>query len=94
MRLKSKPNIRFAGQITGVEGYVESAAMGLLAGRLAVAEMTGLSLPPVPSTTATGALVHHITGGAEATIRGTPATEAVNTDIWAEATMGNLPPGT
>ena len=66
MRLKSKPNIRFAGQITGVEGYVESAAMGLLAGRLAVAEMTGLSLPPVPSTTATGALVHHITGGAEA----------------------------
>ena len=66
MRLKSKPHIRFAGQITGVEGYVESAAMGLLAGRLAVAEMTGATLPPVPGTTATGALVHHITGGAEA----------------------------
>ena len=66
MRLKSRPNIRFAGQITGVEGYVESAAMGLLAGRLAVAEMTGAALPPVPQTTAMGALVTHITGGAEA----------------------------
>ncbi len=66
MRLKSKPNIRFAGQVTGVEGYVESAAMGLLAGRLAVAEITGRSLPPVPPTTAVGALVSHITGGAEA----------------------------
>ena len=66
MRLKSRPNIRFAGQITGVEGYVESAAMGLLAGRMAAAEMVGLSLPPVPQTTAMGALVTHITGGAEA----------------------------
>lgn len=66
MRLKSRPNIRFAGQITGVEGYVESAAMGLLAGRLAVAEMRGVTLPPVPDTTATGALVTHITGGADA----------------------------
>ncbi|SHI44336.1 methylenetetrahydrofolate--tRNA-(uracil-5-)-methyltransferase [Palleronia salina] len=66
MRLRSAPHIRFAGQITGVEGYVESAAMGLLAGRLAVAELTGRSLPPVPDTTATGALVTHITGGAEA----------------------------
>ena len=66
MRLRSKPHIRFAGQITGVEGYVESAAMGLLAGRLALAEATGRALPPVPPTTATGALVTHITGGAEA----------------------------
>ena len=66
MRLKSRPNIRFAGQITGVEGYVESAAMGLLAARLAIAELTGKTLPPVPATTATGALVTHITGGAEA----------------------------
>lgn len=66
MRLKSKPNIRFAGQITGVEGYVESAAMGLLAGRMAVAEMRGEVLPPVPGTTAMGALVRHITGGADA----------------------------
>ena len=66
MRLRSRPHIRFAGQITGVEGYVESAAMGLLAGRLAVAGMQGAPLPPVPATTAMGALVHHITGGAEA----------------------------
>ena len=66
MRLRSRPNIRFAGQITGVEGYVESAAMGLLAGRMAVAEMTGQTLDPVPNTTAMGALVTHITGGAEA----------------------------
>jgi methylenetetrahydrofolate--tRNA-(uracil-5-)-methyltransferase len=66
LRLRSKPNIRFAGQITGVEGYVESAAMGLLAGRLAAAELLGLSAPPPPRETALGALVHHITGGAEA----------------------------
>ncbi|SFS10848.1 methylenetetrahydrofolate--tRNA-(uracil(54)-C(5))-methyltransferase (FADH(2)-oxidizing) TrmFO [Yoonia litorea] len=66
MRLRSRPNIRFAGQITGVEGYVESAAMGLLAGRMAVAELNGEVLPPVPNTTAMGALVTHITGGAEA----------------------------
>jgi methylenetetrahydrofolate--tRNA-(uracil-5-)-methyltransferase len=66
MRLRSRPNIRFAGQITGVEGYVESAAMGLLASRMAIAEMTGQSLAPVPETTAMGALVSHITGGAEA----------------------------
>ena len=66
MRLKSRPHIRFAGQVTGVEGYVESAAMGLLAARLAIAELTGRRLPPVPPTTAMGALVTHITGGAEA----------------------------
>ena len=66
MRLKSRPNIRFAGQITGVEGYVESAAMGLLAGRMAAAEILGRDLPPPPRDTATGALIHHITGGAEA----------------------------
>jgi methylenetetrahydrofolate--tRNA-(uracil-5-)-methyltransferase len=66
MRLKSQPNIRFAGQITGVEGYVESAAMGLLAARLAIAQAHGIDLPPVPNTTAMGALVTHITGGADA----------------------------
>jgi methylenetetrahydrofolate--tRNA-(uracil-5-)-methyltransferase len=66
MRLKSKPNIRFAGQITGVEGYVESAAMGLLAGRMAAAEIQGRDLPEVPKDSAMGALIHHITGGAEA----------------------------
>ncbi len=66
LRLRSRPHIRFAGQITGVEGYVESAAMGLLAGRLAVAEAAGWDLPAIPATTATGALVTHITGGADA----------------------------
>lgn len=66
LRLKSRPHIRFAGQITGVEGYVESSAMGLLAGRLAAATILGRDLPAVPATTATGALVTHITGGAEA----------------------------
>ena len=66
MRLRSQPHIRFAGQITGVEGYVESAAMGLLAGRMAVAEIRGELLAPVPNTTAMGALVTHITGGADA----------------------------
>ncbi|WP_099245826.1 methylenetetrahydrofolate--tRNA-(uracil(54)-C(5))-methyltransferase (FADH(2)-oxidizing) TrmFO [Pelagimonas phthalicica] len=66
MRLKSKPNIRFAGQVTGVEGYVESASMGLLAGRMAAAEILGAELPVVPQDSAHGALIHHITGGAEA----------------------------
>lgn len=66
MRLRSRPHIRFAGQITGVEGYVESAAMGLLAGRLAAAEAQGRDLPLPPPATATGALLAHITGGAEA----------------------------
>lgn len=66
MRLKSRPNIRFAGQVTGVEGYVESAAMGLLAGRMAAAEILGATLPPPPPETAMGALITHITGGAEA----------------------------
>ena len=66
MRLRTRPNIRFAGQITGVEGYVESAAMGLLAGRLAASEILGRPLAPPPPETATGALVTHITGGAEA----------------------------
>jgi methylenetetrahydrofolate--tRNA-(uracil-5-)-methyltransferase len=66
MRLKSHPHIRFAGQITGVEGYVESAAMGLLAGRMAAAELQGRDLPPPPPETAMGALITHITGGAEA----------------------------
>jgi len=66
MRLKTHPHLRFAGQITGVEGYVESAAMGLLAGRMAAAEIQGRDLSPPPPETAMGALVTHITGGAEA----------------------------
>ncbi|MFV2035073.1 MAG: methylenetetrahydrofolate--tRNA-(uracil(54)-C(5))-methyltransferase (FADH(2)-oxidizing) TrmFO [Halocynthiibacter sp.] len=66
MRLRQRPNLRFAGQITGVEGYVESAAMGLLAGRLAAAEILGQALDTIPCDTAMGALVRHITGGAVA----------------------------
>jgi methylenetetrahydrofolate--tRNA-(uracil-5-)-methyltransferase len=66
MRLRADPRLRFAGQITGVEGYVESAAMGLLAGRMAAAERLGRPLAPPPETTATGALLRHITGGADA----------------------------
>ncbi len=67
MRLKADPRLRFAGQVTGVEGYVESAAMGLLAGRFAAAERRGATLPAPPIETAHGALLNHITGGAEAT---------------------------
>ena len=63
LRLKTEPRLRFAGQITGCEGYVESAAIGLLAGRYAAAEMRGEALPAPPPTTAIGALLNHITGG-------------------------------
>ena len=66
MRLRARPNLRFAGQVTGVEGYVESAAMGLLAGRMAAAEARGIDLAAPSGNTAMGALIHHITGGAEA----------------------------
>jgi methylenetetrahydrofolate--tRNA-(uracil-5-)-methyltransferase len=63
LRLKVEPRLRFAGQVTGVEGYVESAAVGLLAGRFAAAERAGGSLAPPPEVTALGALLSHITGG-------------------------------
>jgi methylenetetrahydrofolate--tRNA-(uracil-5-)-methyltransferase len=63
LRLKADPRLRFAGQVTGVEGYVESAAVGLLAGRFAAAESRGHALPAPPSTSALGALIAHITGG-------------------------------
>ena len=66
LRLKSKPNIRFAGQITGCEGYVESAGIGILAARFAAAEHKGELLAPPPPETALGALLGHITGGADA----------------------------
>jgi len=66
LRLKGRDNLRFAGQITGCEGYVESAAIGLLAGRFAAAELKGETLAPPPPETALGALLGHITGGAEA----------------------------
>lgn len=63
LRLKADPRLRFAGQISGVEGYVESAAMGLMAGRMAAAERKGETFVPPPPTTAHGALINHITGG-------------------------------
>ena len=66
LRFKPRSNVRFAGQITGVEGYVESASIGLLAGRLAALEILGKVIPDVPVDTAVGSLINHITGGANA----------------------------
>jgi methylenetetrahydrofolate--tRNA-(uracil-5-)-methyltransferase len=63
LRMKAMPRLRFAGQITGVEGYIESAAIGLLAGRFAAAEALGRPETAPPPTTALGALIAHITGG-------------------------------
>ncbi len=63
LRLRADPRLRFAGQITGVEGYIESAAIGLLAGRFAAADVTGRRIASPPATTALGALIGHITGG-------------------------------
>ena len=63
LRLKAMPRLRFAGQITGCEGYVESAAIGLMTGRMAAAERLGRPVEPLPGTTALGALINHITGG-------------------------------
>ncbi len=63
LRFKAQPRLRFAGQISGVEGYVESAAMGLMAGRFAAADRKGLEIAAPPVTTAFGALIHYITGG-------------------------------
>ena len=88
MRLKTQKNIRFAGQITGVEGYVESAAMGLLAGRLAAAELMGLSLPCIPKDSAMGALINHITSGAEA-----KTFQPMNINFGLFQPIGGLKPG-
>ena len=63
LKLKAAPRLRFAGQVTGVEGYVESAAVGLMAGRMAAAEARGTRIEAPPATTAMGALINHITGG-------------------------------
>jgi methylenetetrahydrofolate--tRNA-(uracil-5-)-methyltransferase len=63
LRLKAAPRLRFAGQITGVEGYIESTSMGLLAGRFAALELLGRAMVPPPAATALGALLGHITGG-------------------------------
>ena len=63
LRLRAEQRVRFAGQVTGVEGYVESAAMGMMAGRFAAAERLGRAIEPPPATTALGALIAHVTGG-------------------------------
>ena len=63
LQLKARPDLRFAGQIMGVEGYVESAALGLITGRMAAAQAFGKTIPHPPKTTALGALVEHVTGG-------------------------------
>jgi methylenetetrahydrofolate--tRNA-(uracil-5-)-methyltransferase len=75
LRLRAEPRLRFAGQITGCEGYVESAAIGLLAGRAAIAERLGQGWNAPPPTTAFGALLNHITGGhLSADVEGSPRT--------------------
>ena len=66
LRLKAAPHVRFAGQVTGCEGYVESAAIGLVAGMMAAGELAGREWSPLPASTAMGALLSHITGDAEA----------------------------
>ncbi len=65
LRLKARPAVRLAGQLTGVEGYVESAATGLLAGRLLASELLGSPLPPPPPETALGGLIRHLTARAQ-----------------------------
>jgi len=72
LRLNAMPRLRFAGQITGCEGYVESAAVGLLAGRFAAAERLGEAFTLPPPTSAHGALLNHITGGHVETIDAGP----------------------
>jgi methylenetetrahydrofolate--tRNA-(uracil-5-)-methyltransferase len=82
LRLKADPRLRFAGQITGCEGYVESAAIGLLAGRLAAAEYKGEGFAPPPATTALGALVNHITAGhIEVIDAGPPSFQPMNVNF-------------
>jgi methylenetetrahydrofolate--tRNA-(uracil-5-)-methyltransferase len=93
LRLKSMPRFRFAGQITGCEGYVESAAIGLLAGRCAVAERRGESVLLPPPTTAHGALLTHITGGHIARIdAGPPSFQPMNINFGLFPPLGP-PPG-
>jgi methylenetetrahydrofolate--tRNA-(uracil-5-)-methyltransferase len=95
LRLKADPRLRFAGQITGVEGYVESAAIGLLAGRFAAAELTGAEPVPPPPATALGALLAHITGGhlAEADTGGARSFQPMNVNFGLFPPIENANPG-
>ncbi len=82
LRLKADPRLRFAGQITGCEGYVESAAIGLIAGRMAAADAKGGAFPPLPATTAIGSLINHITAGHIETIdAGPPSFQPMNVNF-------------
>jgi methylenetetrahydrofolate--tRNA-(uracil-5-)-methyltransferase len=82
LQLKAMPRLRFAGQITGCEGYVESAAIGLAAGRFTAAEQLGRAVPFFPVTTALGALINHITGGHIETIdAGPPSFQPMNVNF-------------
>ncbi len=94
LRLKAMPRLRFAGQITGCEGYVESAAVGLLTGRFAAAERLGRPLRQMPSTTAMGALVNHITGGhIEAIDEGPRSFQPMNVNFGLFPPLERMPAG-
>ncbi len=84
LRLRAEPRVRFAGQVTGVEGYVESAAMGMMAGRFAAAERLGRPIEAPPATTAFGALIAHVTGGHIASGKGSFQPMNVNFGLFPE----------
>ncbi|HUN10866.1 MAG TPA: methylenetetrahydrofolate--tRNA-(uracil(54)-C(5))-methyltransferase (FADH(2)-oxidizing) TrmFO [Rhabdaerophilum sp.] len=92
LRLKAMPRLRFAGQVTGCEGYVESAAVGLMAGRFAAAERLGRILSAPPAETALGALINHITGGHIETIdAGPPSYQPMNINFGLFPVIGEAP---
>jgi methylenetetrahydrofolate--tRNA-(uracil-5-)-methyltransferase len=92
LRLKAAPRLRFAGQMTGCEGYVESAAIGLLAGRFAAAERRSETFSPPPPTTAHGALLAHITGGHVETIDAGPRSfQPMNVNFGLFPPLTNVP---
>lgn len=92
LRLKSETRLRFAGQMTGVEGYLESAAIGLLAGRFAAGELSGQAIASPPETTAFGALLRHITGGHMLIDNDTDADRAQSSFQPMNINYGLLPP--
>ncbi len=92
LRLKADPKLRFAGQITGCEGYVESAAIGLIAGRMAAADEKGEALAPLPATTAIGSLINHITAGHIETIDAGPSSfQPMNVNFGLFPPLGEQP---
>jgi methylenetetrahydrofolate--tRNA-(uracil-5-)-methyltransferase len=92
LRLRAEPRLRFAGQMTGCEGYVESASIGLIAGLYAAAEARSNSLAPPPPTTALGSLLGHITGGHIETIEpGTRSFQPMNINFGLFPPLPNPP---